>query len=353
MEININIKNIENIKNPEGKIICLAGPTGCGKTRLGVLLAKKFDGEVISADSMQIYKGMAIGSAAPTEQETDGVRHYMIGVAEPYECWSAAKYVAAADVIIKDILDRNKTPILVGGTGLWMEAAVKGEIFAPGERNGEIRRELENRLQSEGIENLWAELSEVDPEAAARLRKSDVKRIIRALEVWRETGMTITEHDKISKSRPPKYQAIWLGLRYRDREEQRKAIDRRVDEMIQAGLLDEVRELVKKAPPGATALQAIGYKELIPVLSGEKTLESGIEEIKIHTRQYAKRQLTWFRRNQDIRWIEWDKNNNNFLNFPEALRISTEIITGAGVCYEQRAKIRETRPLLEPYGDGT
>ncbi len=311
------------------KIVCVAGPTGCGKTRLGVLLAKKFHGEIVSADSMQIYRGMRIGSAAPTEDEMDGIRHYMIGVADPWESWSAARYVETAVPLIDDILNRKKLPILVGGTGLWMEAAVKGEIFAPGYKDSPVRRELEDRLKSEGIEKLLRELSEIDPEAAARLHISDQKRIVRALEVWRETGMTITEHDKISKSRPNRYSAVWIGLRYRDREIQRERLNHRVDEMAKRGLLEEVRALIKISPPDATALQAIGYKELIPVLSGEKTLSDGLEEVKLRTRQYAKRQLTWFRRNRDINWIEWEDSQN----FPEALRISTEILMEAGVCY--------------------
>ena len=309
-------------------IICVAGPTGCGKTALGVALAKRFGGEVVSADSMQIYRGMSIGSAAPTPDETQGVPHYMIAVADPSEAWSVARYVGAATPIIDDILSRGKRPFLVGGTGLWMEAVFRRGGFAPGQSGGEVRRQLEAELARDGIEPLLRELRDADPAAAERLHISDEKRILRALEVYRETGKTITEHNEATKALPPRYRALWLGLRYQDREEMRAALDRRVDAMMEAGLLEEVKALAASAPREATALQAIGYKELLPVLDGEKTLADGIAEVKLRTRQYAKRQLTWFRRNPEIYWLERREGQD----FSELVQISTDYLLKNGVC---------------------
>ena len=311
-----------------GKIVCVAGPTGCGKTTLGVLLAQKYDGEVVSADSMQIYRGMAIGSAAPTEAERQGIPHYMIAVADPREHWSAARYVRTALPIIDDILRRGKLPILVGGTGLWMEAAVRGRVFAPGASGGAVRRELERRAAEEGISPLLEELRGVDPETAARLHPSDTKRILRALEVWRETGKAFSVYNEEERRLPPRYEAVWIGLCFAERARMWERIDRRVEEMAANGLLEEVRALAAAVPPDATALQGIGYKELLSVIAGERGLEEGLEEVKLRTRQYAKRQMTWFRRNPDMHWISWKKGQN----FPYALRVSTEILTAAGVC---------------------
>ena len=310
------------------KIICVVGPTACGKTRLGVLLAKKYDGEVVSADSMQIYKGMTIGTAAPTEDEMEGVPHHMIAVADPAEQWSAARYAQAAIPIVEDILARGKRPILVGGTGLWLDAVVKGHGFAGGCAGGAVRKELQDRLAREGIGELLEELRQADPEAAERLHPADTKRILRALEVYRETGKTISAHNAETAALPPRYDAVWIGLQFRDRADMKALIDRRVDKMVEAGLLDEVRSLLQSGlPRDATALQAIGYKELLGVLDGTATEAEAIAEVKLRSRQYAKRQLTWLRRNPDIRWIWWEKERD----FARALQISTEILAVAGV----------------------
>lgn len=309
-------------------IICVTGPTGCGKTALGVALGERFHGEVVSADSMQIYRGMAIGSAAPTPDEMRGVPHHMIAVADPVESWSVARYVDAAAPVVDDILARGKRPLLVGGTGLWMEALLRQHGFAPGESGGETRRVLEDTLRRDGIAPLLRELRAVDPDAAARIHPADEKRVLRALEVYRETGTTITAHNIATQSMPPRYRAIWLGLRYRDRDEMKAALDRRVDRMMEAGLLEEVRVLAARVPRDATALQAIGYKELLPVLDGEKTLAEGVAEVKLRTRQYAKRQLTWFRRNRDIYWLERREGRD----FSEIVRVSTDYCLGKGVC---------------------
>ena len=275
------------------RIVCVVGPTACGKTTLGVLLAKRYGGEVVSADSMQIYRGMTIGTAAPTAEEMDGVPHHMIALADPADLWSAARYAQAAIPIVDDILKRGKLPILVGGTGLWLDAVVQGREFAPGQAGGAVRRELEAQLAAEGMEPLLQELRRVDPESAARLHPADTKRILRALEVYRETGETITAHDERTRSLPPRYDAVWLGLRFADREDMKALIDRRVDAMVRSGLEEEVRTLLQSGlPPSATAWQAIGYKEFLGVLEGTATMEQAVAEVKLRSRQYAKRQLS-------------------------------------------------------------
>lgn len=310
------------------KIICVVGPTACGKTALGVLLAKKFNGEVVSADSMQIYRGMTVGTAAPTAAEMDGVPHHMIAVADPVEQWSAARYAQTAIPIIDDILARGRLPILVGGTGLWLDAVVKGHGFAGGQAGGAVRRNLQLRLEQEGIGPLLEELRQVDPASAERLHPADEKRILRALEVYLETGKTITAHNEETQALPPRYDAVWIGLQFADREDMKALIDRRVDDMVGEGLLGEVRALLQSGlPREATALQAIGYKEFLGVLDGTATEAEAIAEVKLRSRQYAKRQLTWLRKNQDIHWIIWEKERD----FARALQVSTEILSAAGV----------------------
>ena len=310
------------------KIVCIAGPTACGKTTLGVLLAQRFCGEVVSVDSMQIYRGMTVGTAAPTAEEMQGVPHHMIAVADPAEQWSAAEYVSRATPVVDDILARGKLPVLVGGTGLWMDALIRGHGFAKGHAGGAIRRELEARLEREGIAPLLEELRQVDPESAERLHPADTKRILRALEVYRETGSTISAHNAATRMIPPRYDAVWIGLQFADRADMKALIDRRVDKMVQAGLLDEVRALLAMGlPRNATAMQAIGYKEFLGVLDGALTEPEAIELVKLRSRQYAKRQLTWLRRNPDIHWIFWEKDRD----FARALQISTEILSASGL----------------------
>ena len=311
------------------RIVCVAGPTACGKTKMGVLLAKAFNGEVVSADSMQIYRGLTIGTAAPTPEEMEGVPHHMVAVTDVTEPWSAARYVRSAIPVVDDILRRGKLPIVVGGTGLWVDALVRGRSFAPGAAGGAVRRELQERLDREGIEPLLEELRTVDPDAAARLHPRDEKRILRALEVYRETGMTITTHNAAEAALPNRYDPVWIGLAFADRADMRDLIDRRVDAMVEAGLLDEVDWLLSQdLPPSATALQAIGYKEFAAVRTGQATVAQAVEEVKLRSRQYAKRQLTWLRRNKDIHWILWEKERD----FARALQISTKILSDAGVC---------------------
>ena len=310
------------------KIVCIAGPTACGKTTLGVLLAQRFCGEVVSVDSMQISRGMTVGTAAPTAEEMQGVPHHMIAVADPAEQWSAAEYVSRATPVVDDILARGKLPVLVGGTGLWMDALIRGHGFAKGHAGGAIRRELEARLEREGIAPLLEELRQVDTESAERLHPADTKRILRALEVYRETGSTISAHNAATRMIPPRYDAVWIGLQFADRADMKALIDRRVDKMVQEGLLDEVRALLAMGlPRNATAMQAIGYKEFLGVLDGALTEPEAIELVKLRSRQYAKRQLTWLRRNPDIHWIFWEKDRD----FARALQISTEILSASGL----------------------
>lgn len=310
-------------------VLCVVGPTATGKTKMGVALAKRFDGEVVSVDSMQLYRGMAIGTAAPTREEMEGIPHHMVAVADPAESWSAARYVHAADACVQDILGRGRLPVLVGGTGLYLDALIRGTDFAAGSQGTELRQQLQRRARQEGTETLLEELRRIDPAAAQKLHLRDEKRIIRALEVWYETGRTITEHDRQERQRPPKYDALYIGLDFLDRQDLRDRIDRRVDTMVEQGLLEEVETLLASGlPRDATALQAIGYKQFLAVAEGTATRQEAIEEVKLRSRQYAKRQLTWLRRNPDIFWVRWERRPN----FPEGLQKATEYLHSRGLC---------------------
>ena len=218
------------------RILCVVGPTASGKTKMGVLLAKRYNGEVVSVDSMQIYRGMTIGTAAPTPDEMDGIPHHMVAVADPAEQWSVAKYAAEATAVIDDILARGKLPVLVGGTGLWLDAVIRGHGFAGGSAGGEVRAALQREFEEHGIAPLLEELRRVDPDSAERLHPADTKRILRALEVWRETGKTITAHNAETKAIPPRYEALYIGVRFADRKDMWALIDRRVDAMAEEGL---------------------------------------------------------------------------------------------------------------------
>ena len=297
------------------KLVCVVGPTGCGKTWLGVELAKALRGEVVSCDSMQIYRGMVIGTAAPTEEEMQGVPHHMVGVADPNENYSVARYADDAAKCVDDILSRGKQPVIVGGTGLYLNALLAGHGFAGGDKDGAYRAELERRWEEEGGEAMFAALRRIDPETAGKLHLNDKKRILRALEVYYETGKTMAQHNAETKLVPPRY-------------DMKRAIDARVDKMVEAGLFDEVRALLASGlSRDVTAMQAIGYKEALSYLDGAATREEAIEEIKLRSRQYAKRQLTWLRRDKDIHWFYWKKTRD----IPDCLAFSTEILRGHGV----------------------
>lgn len=284
------------------KIICVVGPTASGKTALAVELAKCYDGEVLSCDSMQVYKYMDIGTAKPTREEMQGIRHHMIDVLEPEEPFSVSRYCQLADPILQDILARGKTAVICGGTGLYAEALIKGGDFAAAPSTG-VREALEQQLEQEGLEALSARLAAVDPESLTRAQKNP-RRILRALEVWQETGITLTEHNERTKANPPKYRALWLGIDFADRKLLYERIDQRVDQMLEAGLLEEIRSILARGiPENATALQAIGYKEFIDALAGRTTVAQAAAQLKQASRRYAKRQLTWFKRNEAIRWL--------------------------------------------------
>ena len=310
------------------KLVCVAGPTGCGKTRLGVELAKLLHGEVVSCDSMQLYRGMVIGTAAPTAEEVQGVPHHMVGTVDPNENYSVARYVEDSAKCVDDIFSRGKQPIVVGGTGLYLNALLAGHSFAGGDKDGDLRAELEGRWEREGGEALYAELSRIDPESATALHISDKKRILRALEVYYETGRTMAQHNAETKALPPRYDSVRIGLSYKDREEMKRAIDRRVDKMVEAGLFDEVRALLASGVRrDTTAMQAIGYKEALGYLDGVCSREEAVDEIKLHSRQYAKRQLTWLRRDEGLNWYYWKKERD--LN--DCLAFSTKILNDNGV----------------------
>ena len=288
-------------------IICIAGPTASGKTALAVELAKELNGEVVSCDSMQVYRRMDIGTAKPSLEERKGIAHHMLDVADPNEDFSVSRYCEMASPIVDDIVARGKTAIIAGGTGLYMDALIRGNDFAPCPSTGR-REELEEKAEREGVEPLMAWLRQIDPEAAGRLHLSDRKRIIRALEVYLETGETITAHNLRTQSIPPKYSPLWLGIDFAERSELYRRIDLRVDVMLQMGLLDEIRQLLADGiSADCTAMQAIGYKEFVAALRGEGTIAEAAAMVQQSSRRYAKRQLTWFRRNKNMRWLIRDR----------------------------------------------
>ncbi len=283
-------------------IICIAGPTASGKTALAAALARELNGEVVSCDSMQVYKGMDIGTAKPTEKEKLGVPHHMLDVAEPWEDFSVSRYCAMAGPIVDDILARGKTAIIAGGTGLYMDSLIKGNAFAPFPSTG-VREELEARADHEGMEAMQVLLASIDPEAAERIH--DRKRLIRALEVYYETGQTITQHNKNTQLLPPKYAPLWLGLDFTDRQMLYDRINLRVEIMLQQGLIEEIQDLLSRGiPKKCTAMQAIGYKEFIDALDGKITVGEAAASVQQASRRYAKRQLTWFRRNPEMHWLQ-------------------------------------------------
>ena len=282
-------------------IICIAGPTASGKTALAVELAKELDGEVVSCDSMQIYKHMDIGTAKPSLEERQGIVHHMMDIIEPWETFSVSRYCEMAAPIVDDIISRGKTAIIAGGTGLYMDSLIKGNDFAPFPATG-VRQKLEEKAEKVGFDEMLAELRTVDPDSADRLH--DIRRVIRALEVYYETGITITEHNRRTQAIPPRYNPLWLGLDFTERSELYRRVDLRVDIMLEMGLLDEIKALLASGiPEKCTAMQAIGYKEFIAYLNGEMTLTQAADDLKKSSRHYAKRQLTWFRRNQNIHWL--------------------------------------------------
>ena len=309
-------------------ILVICGPTASGKTALAAELALRFGGEVVSADSMQVYRRMDIGTAKPTQSEQRGVPHHMIDVAEPEENYSVARYVADAVPIVDGILARGKLPIIAGGTGLYIDHLVAGRQFAPFQPDSGLRPQLQARARQEGLPALYAQLAQVDPDAAGSIHPNDEKRIIRALEVFLSTGKPLSQHDRESRALPSRYTPLTIALNFAQRPHLWERIDRLVDQMMAQGLEGEVRALLESGiPPDCTAMQAIGYKELAAAIRSGLPVQSGAEEVKLRSRQYAKRQLTWFRRNRDARWFEWEK----IPDFSAALSFSTELIRDAGL----------------------
>lgn len=287
-------------------ILIVCGPTASGKTGLGIDLAKEFDGEIISADSMQIYIGMDIATAKPSQEEKQGIPHYLMDFYNPANSFSVADYVKLAREKIEDIAARGKLPIIVGGTGLYINSLIDNIQFDNSDFDYEYREQLRKTAEEKGNRYLWDMLNEIDSTAASRLHENNLSRVIRALEVYKISGRKISEIQLESKSQPSPYNPCFIALDY-DREALYERINKRVDIMLAEGLIDEAREFYthKEYP---TAVQAIGYKELFPFMAGERGIEECVERLKQETRKYAKRQLTWFRRDERIHWIKVDEN---------------------------------------------
>lgn len=289
------------------KIIAVVGPTASGKTALSVALAKALGGEVLSCDSMQIYRDMDIGTAKPTEEEREGIPHHLIDVAAADEPFSCAEYAALAKCKVAEVLARGRLPIFCGGTGLYLDGVLRGgSSYEKTETDPAYRASLERMAAEQGAGAVHAMLAAVDPEAAQATHPNNVKRVIRALEIYHTTGMTKTELDRRSVQTESDYDALVLGIRFPDTEILYRRINLRVDMMIEQGLLEECRALMAAGvfARSATAAQAIGYKELFPYLRGELSLESCVETLKMATRRYAKRQMTWFRMHGDVHWLD-------------------------------------------------
>lgn len=288
-------------------LISVIGPTASGKTGLAVELAKHFNGEVVSADSMQIYKGMQIATAKPTPQEMQGIKHHLIDFLQPDQTYSVAMYVNDAKKCISDIHSRGKLPFLVGGTGLYVDSLLNNVKFSEEERDRKICDELNEIYKAQGVDALLDMLSEFDDESARRLKaEKNPKRIIRAIEFYKTTGKTITEQIENSKLEPSPYNTIKLGLNFKDRQILYDRINKRVDLMLDNGLLDEAKKVLSNNL-SQTSVKAIGYKELIPYFNCEKTLDECVENLKRETRRYAKRQITWFKRDKEINWLYVDE----------------------------------------------
>ncbi|MCQ2481689.1 MAG: tRNA (adenosine(37)-N6)-dimethylallyltransferase MiaA [Clostridia bacterium] len=299
-------------------VLAVVGPTASGKTSLGVNICKAVDGEVVSCDSMQIYKGMTIATAKPTADEMEGIPHHLIDFAEPTEVFSVAKYCEMAKETIKDIHARGKVPVLVGGTGLYYSSLADNIEFLEEESDFEYREALKERAEKEGAEALLSELRLIDPESAARLHANNLGRVIRALEIYHTTGKTITQQNELSKLQPSPFEFKTICLDAEDRQFLYDRINLRVDLMVKAGLVEEAERFFK-SDVGRTAVQAIGYKELKPYFDGYSTLDECLDMLKMQTRRYAKRQLTWFRRDERIKFLKIDKYESSAALLADAL----------------------------------
>ena len=296
---------IDSLAGEKKPLLAIVGPTASGKTALSVLLAKRLGGEILSCDSMQIYRGMDIGTAKPTMEEREGIPHHLLDIADADTPFSCADYVKAASQAIDEILARKKLPILCGGTGLYLDALLRGGNFEETETDPAFREELLTFAEQHGNHALHERLAEIDPESAATIHENNVKRVIRALEIHHTSGMTKTEADRRSRVPASPYRSLTVGLQYPDRSLLYQRIDRRVEQMLADGLLEETRSLLSRGvfAKNSTAAQAIGYKELLGYLRGEESPEAAVERLKTATRRYAKRQLTWFGARDYVHWI--------------------------------------------------
>lgn len=307
-----------------GGVLVLTGPTATGKTALGVMLAEALGGEIVSADSMQIYRGMEIGSAAPTAEEMRGVPHHLVGFLDPKEPYSVGRYVEDASAAVEDIMARGKLPIIVGGTLLYIDSLLRGRDFTP--LDPELRASLEAEYDALGGEAMLERLRAVDPKTP--LHPNDKKRVVRALEIFELTGKSKTESDELSRLAPPRWPFVKIALDFSDRADLYARIDARVDAMFEAGLVAETEALLAAGvDERATSMQAIGYKELVPALRGETDLETAKEDIKRASRRYAKRQLSWLRGDADVKWTVWEKAPD----FERAAAVSTEFARAGGI----------------------
>lgn len=295
------------------KVVVICGPTASGKTALSIELAKKINGEIVSADSMQIYKDMNIGTAKPTIEEMQGIKHYLLDFISPEERYSVAQYKQDAKIAIKEIIKKGKTPIIVGGTGLYVDSLIYEIEYNDIEIDGNYRKELEKKIEKQGLETLYKEALQIDPIAMEKISPNDKKRIMRVLEIYKSTGKTKTQQELESRKNPVEYDYRVFAINW-DREVLYQRINKRVDIMIEQGLIDEVKYILKKYDKFPTAMQGLGYKEVVDYINGIYTKEEMIEKIKMETRRYAKRQLTWFRKNEQTIWLDGTNNIQNNIN---------------------------------------
>ncbi len=296
------VKEVSTIGKKE-KVIVICGPTASGKTAISIELAKKINGEIVSCDSMQIYKEMNIGTAKPTQDERQGIKHYLLDFVSPDERYSVADYKKDAKQAIKEILQKGKTPIVVGGTGLYIDSLIYEIEYQNIEFDEKYRNHLEEQANEKGLEELYEQAKKIDPEAIEKISKNDKKRILRILEIYHATGKNKTEQEKESRKKEVEYDYKVYALNW-DRSKLYERIDKRVDIMIEQGLIDEVKEIYQKYRKFPTAMQGLGYKEVVEYLNGQTTKDEMIDKIKQETRRYAKRQLTWFRKNKQTIWLD-------------------------------------------------
>ena len=308
-------------------VIAVVGPTASGKTSLSIEIAKHFSGQVVSADSMQIYEKMNIATAKPTLEEMQGIPHHLIGFQPIDKKFSVAEYVSLANECIEKIHNEGDIPVIAGGTGLYVDSLLQNIHFSKEESNEEIRKELTELFDEKGAEYMLNLLREIDPETAGRLHLKDKSRIIRALEIYKLTGKTMTEQKILSREEESPYDVFYIGINYRDRNVLYDRINLRVDIMLQNGLLEEAKEFYDTSSD-TTACQAIGYKELAPYFNDEKELEECVEKLKQETRHYAKRQLTWFRKNENINWIYPDDYEYSQDMYNSVFRMVNEFLGG-------------------------